>query len=116
MKLTLEQQQKGQEIYSELVQKSWDSAEFKNELINNPEATISEVIGKEFKGNVVVCDQTDPETIYINIPRKVSTDDLELSDEQLEMVSGGDILIAAGIGFMAGVAFMGAAAAVKAIL
>ncbi len=118
MKLTLEQQKKGQEIYNEIVKRAWESEEFKTQLMSNPESTISEVLGGEFKGKVVVSDQTDPDTIYINLPRKVNIDELELSDEQLEMVSGGEsvFLIAAGIGFVAGIAFTAAAAGVAAAL
>ncbi|WP_299618540.1 hypothetical protein [uncultured Tenacibaculum sp.] len=90
MKLTLEQQQKGQDLYNELVQKAWENATFKEELIKNPEATISEVLGQEFKGNVVVEDQTNENTIYLNIPRKIDLGNFELTDEQLEVVSGGE--------------------------
>ncbi len=118
MKLTLEQQQKGQELYKELVQKAREEATFKEELIKHPEATISDFLGREFKGDIVIEDQTNPDVIYFNIPRKPNLDELELSDEQLDIVSGGEapFLIAAGIGFVAGVAFMAAAAGVAAVV
>ena len=98
MKVTLEQQKKGQEVYQNLVQKAWESAAFKEQLVKNPETTISKVLGKEFKGNVVVEDQTDTNTIYLNIPRKLNAENLELTDEQLELVSGGEFVIALAIG------------------
>ena len=78
MKITQEQQQKGQELYQELVQKAWKSATFKEQLISNPEATIEEVTGvKSNFGSatkIVVEDQTDSNIIYLNIPQKVNLD------------------------------------------
>ena len=118
MKITKEQQEKGTKIYQELVSKAWEDATFKDQLIQNPKATISSVTDLEFPNEtrVVVEDQSDANTIYLNIPRKINAEDLELTDEQLEMVSGGDVIIALGIGFMAGVAFTAAAAGVAAAL
>ena len=58
--------------------------------------------------NLVVNDQTDTSIGYINIPPKPNYDDMELSDEQLEVVAGGEVvLIAALIGL--GGAVIGAA-------
>jgi hypothetical protein len=37
---------------------------------------------------IVVVDQTDPSTIFINLPSTQSTEDVELSEEQLDIVSG----------------------------
>jgi hypothetical protein len=36
-----------------------------------------------------VRDQTDESTVYINIPAKLNTEDVELNEEQLEVVAGG---------------------------
>ena len=93
MKITQEQQEKGQELYNQLVIKAWESATFKEQLIENPETTIAEVTGQtDFNNNtkIVVEDQTDTDIIYLNIPRKVNLNDFELTDEQLERVSGGE--------------------------
>ena len=38
---------------------------------------------------IVVEDQTESNVIYINIPQKVNIDEFELTEEQLETVSGG---------------------------
>ncbi len=126
MQLIQEQIDKGQEIYQELVTKAWESATFKEQLINNPESTIAEVLGKpdsKIDTKFVVEDQTDNNTIYLNIPRKVNFDDIELSDEQLEIVSGGEIVVlgVAGLGsylicFGVGLAIGGAAVGVAAII
>ena len=101
MKVTLEQQKKGQELYKELVQKARESAMFKEQLVNNPKKVISEITGNSKfndKVNIIVEDQTDTNTIYLNIPRKLDAGNLELTDEQLEMVSGGEFVIALAVG------------------
>jgi len=104
MKVTQEQQNKGQELYQELVQRSWEDASFKERLIANPNATIAEVTGNETSDqNIVVEDQTDAKTIYINIPARVDVDQLELTDEQLETVAGG-VTPASGFWFAGGLA------------
>jgi len=90
MKVTIEEQKEGQELYQNLVQRSWDDSNFKERLIASPNETIAEVTGREASAhNIVVKDQTDPNTIYINIPARVEVDQLELTDEQLESVAGG---------------------------
>jgi len=100
-------QQEGQQVIQNLIAKAWESASFKEQLINNPQETIESVLGKKLNvgdAQLVVEDQTDSDVIYLNIPRKVELDELELTDEQLEMVSGGvaPIVIYGGI-FLVGV-------------
>ncbi|KAB8155114.1 class IIb bacteriocin, lactobin A/cerein 7B family [Kordia sp. TARA_039_SRF] len=102
------QQQEGQELMNTLIAKAWESPEFKQQLISNPNAAIEQVTGKKLNldnsQRIVVEDQTDPNTIYLNIPRQVDVSELELSDEQLEMVAGGvaPIVVYGGI-FLVGV-------------
>lgn len=87
-----------QKLYAEIVQKAWEDAEFKKELISNPVAVIEALTGSKFDlpegKTLVVKDQTDESTIYINIPAKVEVD-VELSENELETVSGG--VVATGI-------------------
>ncbi len=40
---------------------------------------------------MVVRDQTDESTVYINIPANADIDDIELNEEQLEAAAGGFI-------------------------
>lgn len=85
-----------QKAYAEIVQKAWEDAEFKKELIANPVATIEKLTGNKLNlpegKTLVVRDQTDESTVYINIPAESKKmDDLELNDEQLEAVAGGAI-------------------------
>jgi len=86
---------KEQKFYAEIVQKAWDDAEFKKELIANPIAAIEELTGKKLnipKGKtLVVRDQTDDSIIYINIPTNQNAGDIELNGEQLDAVAGGMI-------------------------
>jgi hypothetical protein len=82
-----------QKAYAEIVQKAWDNADFKNQLIDNPVATIEKLTGNKLNipagKTLVVRDQTNESTVYINIPSKPNMEDIELSEEQLEVVAGG---------------------------
>jgi hypothetical protein len=81
-----------QKTYAEIVQKAWDDASFKNELTANPVAAIEKLTGNKLNipagKTLVVRDQTDQNTVYINIPAKQSMD-VELNEEQLEAAAGG---------------------------
>lgn len=93
MKYTQEQKNQGAELMNALVEKAWNSAAFKDQLVNNPVAAIEEFTGKSFNSpegkKIVVEDQTNESIIYLNIPAEPNLDELELSEEQLELVSGG---------------------------
>ena len=94
--ITQEQQKQSVELAKILTEKAWESSTFKNQLIENPVSTIESVIGYKMPSDtkVVVEDQTDTSTIYFNIPKKIDINELELTDEQLEMVAGGsDVLL-----------------------
>jgi len=67
MKFTQEDIKKGNEFMQTLIEKSWESAAFKEQLINNPVATIEEVMDTQVNKNVkiVVEDQTDSSIIYL---------------------------------------------------
>ncbi len=91
-----------QKLYADIVKKAWEDEQFKIELIANPVETMEKFTGNKInlpKGQkLVVQDQTNESTVYFNIPRKVELDTLELTDEQLEMVSGGEsLLLIAGL-------------------
>lgn len=106
---------KKQELRAQIVQKAWEDADFKRELVANPTAAMEALTGHRFEvpegQKLVVVDQTDESTIYFNIPRQVNIDSLELTEEQLEQVAGGisPTFVAIGYGFMAGVAVYAAA-------
>jgi len=83
-----------QKLFSQVVQKAWDNDEFKRELISNPIAAIEKETGEALSipngTKIVVRDQTDESTVFINIPsNKELEENVELSDSQLESVSAG---------------------------
>lgn len=83
-----------QKTYAEIVQKAWDDAEFKKELLNDPVAAIEKLTGKKLNlpegKKLIVRDQSDESVIHINIPAPAKKSlDAELNEEQLEAVSGG---------------------------
>ncbi len=83
-----------QKTYAEIVQKAWEDAAFKKELVNNPVAAIEKFTGKKMTlpegKTLVVRDQSDESVIHINIPAPARDSvDAELNEEQLEAVSGG---------------------------
>jgi len=89
MELTQEQK-----LYQEIIQKAWEDAEFRKELIDNPSDAIEKLTGVKLNlpegKSIVVRDQTDDSTVYINIPpAEQKMDDVELSEEDLEAVAGG---------------------------
>lgn len=113
--ITKEQQQKGAELMKTLVEKAWENASFKDQLVNNPAAAIQSLTGKPVSGDkrIVVEDQTDENVIYLNIPAEPNLDELELNAEQLEQIAGGVTptiaVVALAVGaFGAGVGLYGA--------
>ncbi len=103
-----------QDLFSALVSKSWQDESFKSNLIKSPIQTIENFIGKpvEFthgRKQIVVEDQTNENIVYFNIPSHPNLDELELTEEQLEMLSGGVAPlvvygICAGVGLLIGIA------------
>ena len=84
-----------QKLYQDVVQKAWEDVEFKKELTANPLDAIEKLTGVRLNlpegKRIVVRDQSDASTVYINIPVPASADDVELNEEQLEQVAGGKI-------------------------
>ncbi|MEW7281259.1 NHLP leader peptide family RiPP precursor [Aquimarina sp. 2201CG1-2-11] len=88
---------KEQEVFHTVIQKAWEDASFKQELIANPVDAIEKLTGAKLNitegKTLVVRDQTNSSNIYINIPVKQELDDVELDEEQLEAVAGGKSII-----------------------
>nr|WP_294924935.1 hypothetical protein [uncultured Flavobacterium sp.] len=100
--ITIEQQQKGAELMKSLIEKAWENATFKDQFVENPVAAIKEFTNKEFtmpeNKRLVVEDQTDNSIIFLNIPSKPNYSEIELTDEQLDIVAGGEIMCVAAWG------------------
>lgn len=84
---------KTQELLQSIIQKSWEDEAFKQELIANPVKTIEELTGEKMNipegKTLVVKDQTDEATVFINIPAEPDMENMELNEEQLEAIAGG---------------------------
>jgi hypothetical protein len=85
-------------VYSNVVQKAWESAEFKKDLIANPLETFEKFTGHKFNlpegKSLVIKDENDElenddSKIYLVIPTKQDIDNIILTEEQLEAVAGG---------------------------
>jgi len=94
--MSSEKQNKERQSNLKITLKALQDADYKKRLMTNPEEAIKEVLPKfTTTSEIVVQDQTAPNTLYINISPSTASllyegaDDLELSEEDLEMVSGG---------------------------
>ncbi len=88
---------KEQKLLQEVIHKAWEDESFKQELVANPVAAIEKLTGQKVDlpegKTLVVRDQTNESTVYINIPAEPNMEDVELNEEQLEAVSGGSPMI-----------------------
>jgi len=92
----MEKQEPLEAALKKVVKHAWKNERFKQELIDNPIAAIKTFTGRELdlkEGmKFKVTDQSDPFTIYFNIPSNPNLEDVELNEEQLELVAGGGFL------------------------
>lgn len=88
MELTNEQR-----LFQTIVEKAWEDNDFKAALIENPLDAIESLIGTRLhlpEGKTLkVYDQTNVDTIYVNINAEPNLEDVELTEEQLEIIAGG---------------------------
>ncbi len=86
-------------VIQSVVNKAWDDPQFKSDLVASPKAAIEAATGTKIPDGVkiVVTDQTDTSKVYVNLPPKPDFDNMELTDEQLEQVAGGEFFVSAAI-------------------
>jgi hypothetical protein len=76
-----------------LAKKVREDATFKKNLLDNPLKAIEGFSGYRLiipqDKKIAIVDQTDPSTIFVNLPAEMSTEDVELNEEQLDIISGG---------------------------
>ena len=81
-----------------LIARAWKDEEFKKRLISNPRAVFEEELGKlgggklppEMEIKILV---EDAKHIYMVLPQNPGSMELELTDQQLEGVSGGAVSV-----------------------
>lgn len=87
---------KEQKILQQVITEAWNNPTFKQELINSPEEAIKNLTGDSFtlpEGKTLqVFDQSNKDVICLNIPQQPNVEDMQLTDKELEMVAGGQVL------------------------
>jgi hypothetical protein len=82
-----------EEVLRLIISKAWEDSDFRKNLITDPIKAIENLTGAKIilpEGKtLVVNDQTDKSKVYMNIPIEPSIEDIELSEEQLEIIAGG---------------------------
>lgn len=85
---------KEQKVLQSVLQKAWEDTNFRKRLVEDPVNTIETFAGIKIKlpegKTLVVNDQTDCSKIYINIPEEPNMENMELGEEQLEAIAGGE--------------------------
>ena len=89
----MEQRKNKEQVLRLIISKAWEDIDFRKNLIMDPITAIESLTGAKIilpEGKtLVVNDQTDKSMVYMNIPIEPSIEDIELSEEQLEIIAGG---------------------------
>jgi ABC-type bacteriocin/lantibiotic exporter with double-glycine peptidase domain len=85
---------KKQQVIQKVISKAWEDSKFRKELLGNPVEAIEKLTGVKIvlpEGKeLVVVDQTDKSKVYVNLPAEPEIDNLELTEDQLEAIAGGE--------------------------
>jgi hypothetical protein len=83
-----------QQVIQKVISKAWEDFRFRKELLASPVAAIEKLTGARVlmpEGKeLIVVDQTDRSKVYLNIPAAPEIENLELSEDQLEVIAGGE--------------------------
>ena len=98
------------DLFKEVYEKYWSSADFREELNESPKEILEKTLKTEFNleqgTSICINDQTGANKYYLNIPRERAMEKLELTDEEMDVVTGGEIavgiLVLGGITLLAG--------------
>jgi hypothetical protein len=86
-------EQRKQEIIQTVISKAWEDSNFRKELIADPVRAIERISGVKIvlpEGKtLVIADQTDKSKVYLTIPAEPEMENMELTEEQLELIAGG---------------------------
>jgi hypothetical protein len=87
------EQKKEEEVLRLILSKAWEDINFRKSLIADPITTIENLTGAKIilpdGKTLVINDQTDKSKVYVNIPSEPNIEDIELTEEQLEIIAGG---------------------------
>lgn len=87
------EQKKEEEVLRLVISKAWEDSNFRKSLIADPVKAIENLTGAKIvlpEGKtLVVNDQTDKSKVFMNIPSEPNIEDIELTEEQLEIIAGG---------------------------
>ncbi len=87
---------------ADLVARAWKDAQFKGRLTSNPKAVVEAEMNK-YGGATLPADtkvsllEESPKQLYLVIPRSPAQRTQALSDEQLESVAGGTVVVVVGV-------------------
>ncbi|MEM6718280.1 MAG: hypothetical protein AAF611_03095 [Bacteroidota bacterium] len=80
------------DFVEDVIRRCHEDDSFKDRLIENPVSVVNEDYNLFLKNDttqLIVEDQSDENIIYINIPKRIDFDDIQLTEEELERVAGG---------------------------
>ena len=84
---------KEEELLRLVISKAWEDINFRKNLVSDPIKAIENLTGAKIvlpEGKtLVINDQTDRSKVYVNIPSEPNIDDIELTEDQLEIIAGG---------------------------
>ncbi|WNJ16383.1 NHLP leader peptide family RiPP precursor [Pontibacter sp. G13] len=87
------------QLTGQIIKRAWEDESFKQALMENPSSAIESTFGQALEvkpgTTLKVFDQTESNVTFLNIPPKPNFEEMELSDEQLEMVAGGEVVVSA---------------------
>lgn len=82
-----------------VINRAWADEHFKQSFIKNPKEIIERMTGVIIPPSVdlVIHDQTNTKKTYLTIPPIPNFDQMELSDEQLDSIAGGEVLTVSAV-------------------
>ncbi len=81
------------DLETRLIEKAWKDPEFKREVVKDPKGMLEKQLGRKLPLELkIIIHEEDPHTLHFTLPPAPSNVS-ELSDDELERVSGGTEII-----------------------
>jgi hypothetical protein len=85
-----EEPQTRRDIEARIIAKAWKDEAYKQELLTNPKAVIEREFGVQFTEEISIqIREENPTALYFVLPMRPQIEEQELSEKDLEEVSGG---------------------------